>query len=105
VSASAVAVSGALWRVFRVPAAIALASAVGLVSALVADGVWDAVSWLALGGAAAVGVWCALVRERGTAPWASAILSPRTTQPAAPPEPHRQAGELVARMAPQEDTR
>jgi hypothetical protein len=96
---------GALWRVFRVPAAIALATAVGLVSALVADGVWDALSWLALGGAAAVGVWCALVRERGTAPRASAILAPRIPQPAVPPGPHRQAADLAAHAAPQDDAR
>ena len=38
-----------LWRVFRWPLAIAAASLVGLVSALLGDGWRDAVSWLLLG--------------------------------------------------------
>jgi len=38
-----------LWQVFRWPLALALTSAVGLVSALVGDGAYDAVSWVALG--------------------------------------------------------
>ena len=50
-------------QIFRAPALIALASGVGLVSALVADGWADALSWLTLGGAAAVGAWCALRRR------------------------------------------
>ena len=38
------------WRVFRWPVAIAGASLIGLVSALLGDGWRDAVSWLTLGG-------------------------------------------------------
>jgi len=38
-----------LRRVFGVPLVLAVLSAVGLVSALLGDGVWDALSWLALG--------------------------------------------------------
>jgi hypothetical protein len=38
-----------LAQVFRAPALVAVASTVGLVSALVGDGLWDAVSWLGLG--------------------------------------------------------
>ncbi len=42
--------SGAeLRRTFGIPAVIALASIVGLVSALIGDGVFDAISWMALG--------------------------------------------------------
>lgn len=41
-------------RIWLPPAAFGSASAVGLLSALVADGVWDALSWVAL--AAPVGV-------------------------------------------------
>ena len=42
--------SGAsLARVLRLPLALAALSAVGLVSALLGDGLWDALSWLALG--------------------------------------------------------
>ncbi len=37
-----------IWRVFRWPMIIGMLSIVGLLSALVADGVWDGVSWAAL---------------------------------------------------------
>lgn len=36
------------WRTFRAPLAIAAVTLVGLISALVGDGVWDALSWAAL---------------------------------------------------------
>lgn len=55
--------SRSIVQIFRAPAVIALASGVGLVSALLADGWADALSWLTLGGAAAVGAWCALRRR------------------------------------------
>jgi hypothetical protein len=35
-------------RVFFMPCVLALVSAFGLVSALVGDGIWDGLSWLAL---------------------------------------------------------
>lgn len=35
-------------EVFRVPIWLGVASVVGLVSALLGDGVWDGVSWLAI---------------------------------------------------------
>jgi len=35
-------------EVFRTPLCLGAATAVGLVSALLGDGVWDALSWLAL---------------------------------------------------------
>jgi hypothetical protein len=38
-----------LWAIFRIPVLLALLSFIGLVSALLADGVWDVVSWCALG--------------------------------------------------------
>lgn len=53
-----------LVQIFRAPAIVALATGVGLVSALLADGWADALSWLTLGGAAAVGLWHALRRPR-----------------------------------------
>ena len=46
-----------LHQVFAVPALLAGISLIGLLSALVADGVWDALSWLALGGVVAVALW------------------------------------------------
>lgn len=38
-----------LWMIFRWPLLLALLSSVGLVSALLEDGVYDWVSWLSLG--------------------------------------------------------
>lgn len=57
--------SRGLGAVYRVPALIAAASLTGLLSALVADGVWDALAWLTLGSAVAVGAWFALTGRRG----------------------------------------
>ena len=44
-------------RVFFVPLILALVSAAGLVSALLADGFWDALSWVTLGAPLAVAAW------------------------------------------------
>ncbi|MGY4315660.1 hypothetical protein [Bradyrhizobium sp. JR3.5] len=38
-----------LTEIFAAPLVIAIVSTVGLISALVGDGWWDAVSWVALG--------------------------------------------------------
>lgn len=46
-----------LWQVFRWPLLIGVASAAGLVSALLADGVWDAVSWALLSLPLLVALW------------------------------------------------
>lgn len=43
-----------LQQIFAMPAAVAVASAVGLVAALVGDGLWDVLSWLTLGLAVAL---------------------------------------------------
>ena len=42
-----------LWKIFRIPLLLAVVSAIGLVSALVADGLGDQISWLALGSVSA----------------------------------------------------
>jgi hypothetical protein len=42
------------FQIFRTPLAIAAITVFGLLSALLGDGVWDAVSWIAL--AAPVGI-------------------------------------------------
>lgn len=56
-----------LRQIFAVPALVALASVVGLVSALVGDGSWDALSWLALGLPVALAAWHGLPwRRRGS---------------------------------------
>ena len=49
-------------RIFAVPACIAVLSAVGLLSALLGDGVWDALSWAALGAPVAVALWYGMRR-------------------------------------------
>lgn len=41
-------------QIWGMPVVLALASAVGLLSALLGDGIWDAVSWAALGAPVAV---------------------------------------------------
>jgi hypothetical protein len=41
------------------PLALAIITVVGLVSALLGDGAWDALSWLALAAPLATVIWCA----------------------------------------------
>lgn len=48
-----------LWQIFVVPLAIAVITGVGLVLALLGDGIWDLMSWLALAIPIAVTVWYA----------------------------------------------
>lgn len=38
-----------LWQIFIIPLVLGVLSTVGLISALVGDGVWDGVSWITLG--------------------------------------------------------
>lgn len=52
------------WKIFRIPAWLAVASAVGLASALLGDGGWDALSWGMLGIPLAVIAW-AVGHRRG----------------------------------------
>ena len=53
-----------LGAIYKVPALIAAASLSGLLSALVTDGIWDALSWITLGSAVAIGAWFALTDDR-----------------------------------------
>ena len=48
------------WRVALTPVLIALASAIGLIAALLGEGVWDWIAWIAL----AVPVLALLQRPR-----------------------------------------
>ena len=43
--------------VFGMPMLLALVSAIGLASALLGDGIWNVLSWVALGASVAVIVW------------------------------------------------
>jgi len=56
-----------LRQIFAIPLLLALLGAVGLVSALVGDGVWDALSWLTLAVPIAIGAYC-FARRRGRSP-------------------------------------
>lgn len=56
-----------LGAIFLMPAILAALSGVGLVSALLGDGVWDGLSWLALSAPVAVVVRCAIFRRRSLA--------------------------------------
>jgi hypothetical protein len=42
---------------FALPVVIGVLSAVGLISALLGDGIWDAIAWIGLGIPALLGVW------------------------------------------------
>ena len=44
-------------QIWGPPITLGVASAIGLIAALLADGLWDAVSWIALAAPVAVGVW------------------------------------------------
>lgn len=44
-------------QIFAVPLVLAVLIAIGLVTALVGDGIWDAVSWIGLGVPAAMSLW------------------------------------------------
>jgi hypothetical protein len=44
-------------QIFQMPLILALLSSVGLASALLGDGVWDALSWLTLGVPVLAVVW------------------------------------------------
>ncbi|HWU84511.1 MAG TPA: hypothetical protein VN028_04170 [Rhodocyclaceae bacterium] len=47
-----------LGQVFRWPLVLGLLTCVGLISALVADGIWDGLSWLLLLVPVAIGIVC-----------------------------------------------
>ena len=53
-----------LRQIFAMPAAVALATVLGLLAALVGDGAWDAVSWVTLGLAVALSAWYGLPWRR-----------------------------------------
>jgi hypothetical protein len=55
-------------QIYAVPAWLALASMVGLVAALLGDGSWDALSWVALGAPVAVTLGALAAAGRAPAP-------------------------------------
>jgi hypothetical protein len=52
----------AIWTI---PIALGVLTGIGLVAGLVADDLWDAVSWVGLGMPLAVIFWCVWVAPRG----------------------------------------
>ena len=52
-------------HIWRIPTLLAVLTAIGLVSALLGDGVWDLASALALGAPVLVGGWFGLRRTPG----------------------------------------
>jgi len=50
-------------RAYLVPTLLALASIVGLVAALIGDGIFNAISWLILGGLIGVIAWALATRR------------------------------------------
>jgi hypothetical protein len=52
--------AGSLRRIFGIPLMLGILSLVGLVAALLGDGIWDAVSWIALGTPLAVSAWAVM---------------------------------------------
>lgn len=53
-----------LWAIFRAPLAVAILSLVGLVGALLEDGLWDWLGSLFLAVAVVVTVWALIARRR-----------------------------------------
>ena len=47
---------------WAVPCILAILTVIGLISALVGDGPWDALSWLLLTAPVAAAVWCTVPR-------------------------------------------
>ncbi|MCW1247277.1 hypothetical protein OC610_22865 [Pseudomonas sp. SAICEU22] len=52
------------WKVFGIPGAIGVLCAAGLFSALLGDGMWDAVSWVGLGIPSVLATWGLIPRRR-----------------------------------------
>ena len=44
------AASRTIWQVFKWPLMMAVANVIGIVAALIGNGVYDALSWIVLGG-------------------------------------------------------
>lgn len=78
-----------LW-IYGMPIWLAVIGLVGLAAALFADGLWDWISWLALGAMTAVGLWHALKPARpapGREAPARAPSPPAPSRTSAPADP------------------
>ncbi|GAA0615495.1 hypothetical protein GCM10009422_08180 [Brevundimonas kwangchunensis] len=52
-----------LKAIFAIPAIVAVMSLIGLVGALLGDGVWDWIGWSGLGACVVVMVWALIARR------------------------------------------
>jgi hypothetical protein len=52
-----------LWRVYATPICVGVVSLIGLVAALVGDGIYDIIGWLGLAAPAAAGLMPIVVRD------------------------------------------
>ena len=52
-----------LRGVFAIPLVVAILSLIGLIGALLGDGVWDGIGWIGLGACVAVTVWALIARR------------------------------------------
>jgi hypothetical protein len=53
-----------LWQIFAVPLLLGILTTVGLVAALVGDGIWDGLSWVTLGVPIVVTLYCLAVSKK-----------------------------------------
>lgn len=53
-----------LQAIFAIPLVVAILSLIGLVGALLGDGVWDWIGWLGLGACVAVTIWALIARRQ-----------------------------------------
>ncbi|MFN3558382.1 MAG: hypothetical protein ACK4UQ_03760 [Brevundimonas sp.] len=49
--------------IFAIPLVVAILSLIGLIGALLGDGVWDGVGWIGLGACLAVTGWALIARR------------------------------------------
>ncbi|RZJ27352.1 MAG: hypothetical protein EON85_11375 [Brevundimonas sp.] len=52
-----------LTAIFAIPLVVAVLSLIGLVGALLGDGLWDRVGWLGLGACVVVLIWALIARR------------------------------------------
>lgn len=66
-------VSQTTIQIWRAPIVLSIVSAIGLVSALLGDGIWDALSWVALTAPIAAVLW-SVVRAISPRPLSDVLL-------------------------------
>lgn len=57
-----------LWQIFKPVIAIGVISGIGLISALLGDGIWDGLSWLCLAWVSALGLYYLFRKQTSSTP-------------------------------------